>query len=49
LPTGAGDFIESIAKGQSFGEALTHAGEDFDLGATLGLLLHGSALTDIHL
>lgn len=49
LPTGAGDFIESIAKGQSFGEALTHAGEDFDLGATLGLLLHGGALTDIHL
>jgi hypothetical protein len=49
LPPGAGDFIEALLADKCFGDALAVAGDAFDLGGTLGLLLQGGALTDIHL
>ena len=48
LPMGGGDFIETLAKGQTFGAALNAAGDGFDLSTTLGLLLQGNALTSLN-
>lgn len=47
LPAGGGDFVESIGKGNSFGMAIDHAGEGFDLAAMLGVLLTGGAIAKI--
>ncbi|WP_136439254.1 DNA-binding domain-containing protein [Pacificoceanicola onchidii] len=47
LPTGGAPFLAAVQVGQSFGAALEAAGEDFDLGAMLGLLLQTGALSDI--
>lgn len=46
LPPGAAPFIAAITDGRTVGEALDAAGE-FDLAATLGLLLGGSAIVGI--
>ncbi|MBO9467484.1 putative DNA-binding domain-containing protein [Tropicibacter sp. R15_0] len=47
LPKGGADFVQALQQDQSFGDALGAAGDDFDLGATLALLLQGGALTDL--
>ena len=50
LPKGAAGFIDMLGKGQSLGEAFestTQTHPDFDLSATLGLLLQTSALTSL--
>ena len=46
LPAGAGRFIDDLMNGDTVGEALEKAGE-FDLTATLGLLIGADAITDI--
>lgn len=51
LPPGGADFVEALQSGDSFGAALGKArtvARDFDLTATLGLLIGGEAITDIH-
>lgn len=40
--------IEALQKGESLGMALAQAGEDLDLGATLGLLLTQRAITKLN-
>jgi hypothetical protein len=50
LPPGGGSFVSALMSGQSFGGALeaTQAQvPEFDLSATLGLLLAGGALTTL--
>ncbi|WGW05744.1 HvfC/BufC N-terminal domain-containing protein [Tropicibacter oceani] len=47
LPAGGGAFVQALLEGQPFGDALAAAGAEFDLGATLGLLLRAGALSDI--
>ena len=50
LPNGAAGFIAALGKGHSLGMAFEQTAEthpDFDLGATLGLLLQTSALTSL--
>lgn len=50
LPAGGATFISAIQKGETLGQAAETAAElteDFDLGAVLGLLLQGGAITDI--
>jgi len=47
LPAGAADFIMSLQAGRTFGQALEKAGPEFDLTATLGLLLSGGGITKI--
>ncbi|MCW3781936.1 HvfC/BufC N-terminal domain-containing protein [Defluviimonas salinarum] len=46
LPAGAAPFVAALAEGRTVGEALDAAGA-FDLTATLGLLLGGSAIVGI--
>ncbi|MDJ0820427.1 MAG: DNA-binding domain-containing protein [Paracoccaceae bacterium] len=47
LPAGGAAFITALSNGAPFGEAVDAAGDAFDLGATLSLLLQGGAITDI--
>lgn len=50
LPPGGGTFVSALIRGVRFGEALeatTQAAPEFDLSATLGLLISGAALTEI--
>ncbi|MGH1414230.1 MAG: HvfC/BufC family peptide modification chaperone [Pelagimonas sp.] len=47
LPPGGADFVDALDRKRPFGEALAAAGEGFDLGPTLSVLLSGGALTDI--
>ncbi|MDU8910285.1 DNA-binding domain-containing protein [Aestuariicoccus sp. MJ-SS9] len=47
LPQGGADFIEALQRGETFGAALTAAGEGFDLAQTLNLILANGAVTDI--
>ncbi|SDD14293.1 DNA-binding domain-containing protein [Ruegeria marina] len=50
LPPGGADWIEALQAGASIGAAFEAAAEttsDFDLGATLALLLQGGALTSL--
>lgn len=50
LPAGGATFISAIQKGKTLGEAAEAASElaeDFDLGAVLGLLLTGGAITHL--
>lgn len=47
LPTGGAAFVDALTKGETFGAALQAAGQDFDLSATLGLLLQQSAFSDL--
>lgn len=52
LPAGAARFVSAIDCGKGLGDAASDAGQavaDFDLGATLALLLGHGALTSIHL
>lgn len=52
LPSGAAEFVSALQRGAGLGDAATAATEtapDFDLSATLGLLLGHGALTSIHL
>ena len=47
LPSGGGDWIEALISGQTIGDAFNTAlltTPDFDLGATLGLMLQGGAI-----
>ncbi len=46
IPPGGADFIAALARGLTLGEAIAAAGEGFDPGPTLTLLLQGNALTD---
>ncbi len=51
LPAGAATFIEALQNNKSFGvafEAASRATPEFDLGTTLGPLIHGAAITKIH-
>ena len=51
LPDGGARFIAALQEKSSFGHALEQASaevEDFDLTATLGLLLANGAITEIH-
>ncbi len=47
LPPGAADFVAALLARKSFAEALQHVPEDFGLGATLGILLSGGAITGL--
>ncbi|WP_245853384.1 HvfC/BufC N-terminal domain-containing protein [Maliponia aquimaris] len=47
LPPGGADFLAALDAGAAFGAALERAGTDFDLGATLPLLLQQGAFTDL--
>lgn len=47
LPADGGAFLEALHAGQSFGDALNDAPDDFDLSATLTLLLQQGAFTDL--
>ncbi|MFT7059878.1 MAG: hypothetical protein ACJASV_002392 [Pseudorhodobacter sp.] len=47
LPAHGADFIAALQAGQSIGAALEPLPEDFDLGATLALLIHSNAITDL--
>ncbi|PYG28278.1 DNA-binding domain-containing protein [Pelagimonas varians] len=47
LPQGGADFIAALQQNQPFGAALNAAGDSFDLGPTLSVLLQSGALTDI--
>lgn len=49
LPKGGAEFIINLQSGANFGTALEQAGEDFDLPATLGLLIPGKALASLTL
>lgn len=49
LPRGGADFLDTLATGAPFATALSAAGDDFDLSATLSLLLAHGALTGIHI
>ncbi|MFZ5962890.1 putative DNA-binding domain-containing protein [Thalassococcus sp. BH17M4-6] len=49
LPAGGAAFVAALQAGHPFGAATDTAGADFDLGATLSLLLHHGAITGIHL
>lgn len=44
LPPGGADFVSALQAGAPFGTTLEQAGEEFDLPATLGLLIPGKAL-----
>lgn len=51
LPQGGAEFVETLGAGHSFGDAMTAATtltQDFDLGATLGLLFGNGAITQIN-
>ncbi|SNS78604.1 DNA-binding domain-containing protein [Antarctobacter heliothermus] len=47
LPQGGAAFIDALRRGLTFGAALTAAGADFDLPATLTLLLQQGAISDL--
>ncbi len=47
LPPGGGAFVEALLAGKTFGAAIDAATEDFDLSATLGLLIETNAMTRI--
>lgn len=50
LPPGGADWIQALAGGQTIGaahEAAVAATPDFDLGATLALMLQGNAITSL--
>lgn len=47
LPQGGADFVDALLRGQTFGAAVTAAGADFDLPATLTLLLQQGAISDL--
>ena len=50
LPPGGSDWIDALRAGATIGDALERATEttpDFDLGATLALLLQGGAITSL--
>ncbi len=47
LPAHGADFVQSLGRGARFAEAVETAGPDFDLSATLTLLLSQGALTDL--
>lgn len=49
LPPGGAAFVTALAEGRRFGDAVEVAGEDFDLPATLGLLLETRALVALEL
>ena len=48
INTAAANFITGLAAGQPLGQTLATAGDTFDLGATLGLLLAQGAVIDIY-
>ena len=47
LPPGAAGFIAALLARRSFAQALEDTPADFDLGATLGILLSGGAITGL--
>lgn len=47
LPEGGADFVAALSRGESFGAAMSVAGEGFDVGATLNLLFTHRAITRI--
>ncbi|MDN5787016.1 DNA-binding domain-containing protein [Pseudorhodobacter sp.] len=47
LGQGAADFIAALLRDETVGTAMDSAGSDFDLGATLSLLIAGNAVTTI--
>lgn len=47
LPSGGGAFVAALADNKPFAEAMTAAGDGFDLPSTLSLLLAQGALTDL--
>ncbi|MGP6088018.1 HvfC/BufC family peptide modification chaperone [Antarctobacter jejuensis] len=47
LPAGGADFLQALSRGARFAKALEAAGPDFDLSATLTLLLAQGALSDL--
>lgn len=47
LGPGDAEFIESLAKGAAFSDALEAAGDGFDLAALLGVLLAGGGLVGL--
>ena len=47
LPIGGATFVAALGQGSPFGAAVEVAGDAFDLGATLSLLLQGGAITTI--
>lgn len=47
LPSGGAAFVSALAEGKSFGTAAADAGTDFDLPATLTLLLQQGAICDL--
>jgi hypothetical protein len=47
LPPNAGAFLAALTGGATFGEAITAAPGDFDLGATVGLLVTGGAIRSL--
>lgn len=47
LPAGGADFLEALSRSTRLGAAVEAAGADFDLAATLSLLLERGAFTDL--
>lgn len=47
IDSAAATCIRALAQGQTLGHAVSTAGDDLDLGATLGILLAQAAITDI--
>ncbi|WP_420325795.1 putative DNA-binding domain-containing protein [Mameliella sp.] len=47
LPQGGAGFLAALIKGETFGAAVETAGADFDLSATLSLLLQQGAFSDL--
>ncbi|WP_425098802.1 putative DNA-binding domain-containing protein [Tropicibacter sp. S64] len=47
LPAGGAVFADLLMQGKTFGTALEATDEAFDLGAMMGLLLQGGALTNL--
>ncbi|WP_417208118.1 putative DNA-binding domain-containing protein [Antarctobacter sp.] len=47
LPQGGAAFVDALARGLPFGAAVAAAGAEFDLSATLTLLLQQGALSDL--
>lgn len=47
LPPGGAAFVAALAAGNPLGEAILAAGDRFDPGPTLGLLLSGGAITGL--
>lgn len=47
LPQGGAAFLAALVAGQPVGAAIVAAGEGFDLGATLGILIAGGAIVEV--